>query len=387
MPETSTVELLKQFVAIPSVNPAHTDDPAIANEFRMANFLGEVLTGIGFEVEQDRVTPERGNVIGRFGPANPQRTILFEAHLDTVGVSDMVIPPFEPRIENGRLYGRGSCDMKGAMAAALTAMDAGLLQRIAARGIEILFVGAYGEEAGNQGAERLVAQGRKAHQAVVLEPTDLSIVYAHKGALWLEVTLTGEAGHGSDPDRGRNAIFAIAELVQWLRERNQVHQVEHQDPILGKPTLNIGRIDGGLAINIVAHRCRLEIDRRVVASEDNQTVVAEIQDYLNAQIEADRIRSADVRVLKSGRPFVTSADSALVQSLQAALTACNCAPELKTAAWFSDAGPLSVSCDEIVVFGPGSIHQAHTVDEYIELAELEKGRQVIRAYLEGLVPA
>jgi acetylornithine deacetylase/succinyl-diaminopimelate desuccinylase-like protein len=387
MPTTDPVAVLQELVAIPSVNPLHTDDAAIADEFRMADDLAARLAALGFEVEHDRLDERRGNVIGTYGDASAARSLLFEAHLDTVGVADMTIPPFTPTIRDGRLYGRGACDMKGAMAAALTALDVGLLERLRQAGYRVLFIGAYGEETGNLGAERLVERGLGADAAIILEPTELEIVYGHKGALWMDAHLVGEAGHGSDPERACSAITVAAAFVMWLQEQIGRDVAESAHAELGAPTLNVGRIDGGLAINIVAQHCRLQLDRRWVSGESAETIVASYQAWLDEACAAGRLVSGTIDVRKQGDPFVTARDSELVRGLQAALAAEGLPPACATAAWFSDAGAFSRTCDQIVVFGPGSIEQAHTADEYIELAELEKGRRVLRAYLEGLLVA
>ena len=384
MADVEVIELLKKLVALPSVNPEHTDDASIANEYRVADFFAGYLAERGFRIEWDRMTPERGSVLASYGPEQPLHTLLLEAHLDTVGVADMVIPPFEPRVENGRLYGRGSCDTKGPMAAAMTALCPRVLDSLAEAGVRVLYIGAFGEEKGNVGAERLVESGVGAHSAIILEPTDLSIVYAHKGALWFEVLVTGEAAHGSDPDRGMNAIFAMAKVLQWLQTRTAQAQEEWNNPALGGPTLNVGRIDGGIAMNIVAHRCRIEVDRRTVPGEDHEAILSEVRAMLSDLQVDGEIRSFEVNVLKAGTPFQTAQDSVLVRGVQEVLVEGGCEPRLATAAWYSDAGAFARTCNEIIVFGPGSIHQAHTVDEYIEIDQLMKGEELLTRYFEWL---
>ena len=385
--QSEVVQLLRQLIAIPSVNPGHTDDAAIANEIRLAEFLGTYLAGKGFELAWDRASEERGSVIATYGPANPSKTIVLEAHTDTVGVKGMAIPPFEPTVENGRVHGRGSCDTKGPMAAALCALSKERIERLAAAGVQIQFVGAFGEEKGNIGADRLVDQGLGADMALILEPTELSIVYAHKGALWVELTLSGELAHSSNPASGLNAINAMAELLAWLQEQIVADQAKHRDSTLGPPTLNAGRIEGGVAINIVPHQCTVEIDRRIVPGEEPEDFLRPLESRLEAMKHEGRIRAYTLKIIKAGMPFITQPDAPLVQQLQAALRATGHEPKLTTAAWFSDAGPFAQTCKEVVVFGPGSIAQAHTKDEFIEVEELMAGQRVIEHWLDTLAAA
>ncbi len=384
MADAEVVDLLKQLVSLPSVNPEHTDDATIANEQRVATFLADYLQARGFAIEWDCMAPERPSVMASYGPDNPVHTLLLEAHLDTVGVSDMIIPPFEPTIKDGRLYGRGACDTKGPMAAAMTALTPSALDSLAHAGVRILFIGALGEETGNVGAERLVEEGWGADSAIILEPTELSIVYAHKGALWYDIELTGKAAHGSDPDRGVSAISAMAKVVHWLEARMVEDRRPYVGGDVGVPTLNIGRVEGGIAPNIVAYRCRLDVDRRTVPGEDPEEILSATREMLSDMRARGEICEYEVRVRKLGTPFKTATESDLVSGFRQALSHTGCAPRLEAAAWYSDAGAFSRTCKEIIVFGPGSIKQAHTVDEFIEIDELIQGRDILKRYFKAL---
>ena len=386
-------DLLSELIAIPSVNPEHTDDARIAHEYRLAVFLSSWLSARGFTVEYDPVDDLRGNVIGRYGPAEPRYTVMLEAHLDTVGVEGMIIDPFNPQLREGRLYGRGACDMKGALAAALTALEPAVLEALAASGVQLIVAGAYGEETGNIGAARLADQGVGADEVIVLEPTGCTIVHAHKGVLWCALTLIGEGGHGSNPGKGCNAILAMTDLVPWLcSELTRPFTEEGVEPVMlageegeeAGPTLNIGRISGGNAINIVAPHCRLEIDRRLVPGESTRLILAALEERVKTLCRQGAARDYQIEVLKGGPAFSTRTDSALVQGMQAALKADQCEPRLTAASWHSDAGALSRTSGAVIVFGPGDIAQAHTRDEYIEVADLERGVRVLRTFLQGV---
>lgn len=377
------VECLKQLVALPSVNPEHTHDPDIANEFRVAECLAGILSGKGFDIKWDRATPERPNLIASYGPESATRTLLLEAHTDTVGVEGMSIPPFDPVVENGRLHGRGSCDTKGPMAAALCALSKERLDRLATADVRVLFVGAFGEEKGNIGAERLVEQGLGADAAIILEPTELAVVHAHKGALWVELTLSGELAHSSEPAKGLNAINAMSSLLGWLQERIERDRARHIDSPLGPPTLNVGRIEGGMAINIVPHHCRIEVDRRIVPGELPDDFLQPLEQQLEHMKLDGQIRAYTLKVIKAGMPFITDPDAPLVCKLTSAVEQTGRSPHVTTAAWYSDAGPFGMTCKEVVVFGPGSIEQAHTKDEFIDIDELIAGQQVLEHFLDA----
>lgn len=380
MVERSLAELLSELIRIPSVNPDDTDDARIAGEMRVAEFVAAFLEARGFSVDWQERESGRPNVIGSYGDERAKRTVLFEAHLDTVGVDGMTRPPFEPCVEGGRLYGRGACDDKGPMAAALHALTPRILDAAAARGTRMVFVGAMGEEKGNIGAEKLAGRGFRADHAVILEPTDLAIVHAHKGALWFELEVRGKAGHGSNPALGVNAITAMADVIRFLHEATEGAARVCADGALGKPTVSIGGIRGGGSVNIVPDRCVIQVDRRVVPEENRAEILERIRGRLDQMTSEGRITGHEIRVLKAGEPFRTSVSSRLVEVLGAACNECGVTPRTEGAAWYSDAGALSKVCREIVVFGPGSIRQAHTADEFIELDELERGSKILELF-------
>ncbi len=378
------VELLQRLVSISSVNPALTDDPSIGGEARMADYLAGHLDKLGFKVEWHEATGGRPNVVGRFGPDKPRRSFLLESHLDTQGIHQMTVPPFDGEVRGGRLYGRGACDTKGPMAAALVALEPATLERLAGADIQVVYVGAMGEEKGNIGAEELVEAGVGADEAIVLEPTDLNIVHAHKGALWFEVEVEGLAAHGSNPTLGVNAIRGMAKAIDLIVAATEKAAALRTHALLGQATVNIGVIRGGSSINIVPDRCVIQVDRRTLPGDHHDRIIREIGDGLEGLKSAGHFKAWHVRKIKEGHPFETTASSGLVRGMLAACNSIGVKSEALGAAWYSDAGPFSRTCKEIAVFGPGSIKQAHTVDEFIELEELEKGAAILSAYLKGL---
>ena len=384
MTEQGLVSLLEKLVSIPSVGVMESEDPAVTGEARMAEYLAGHLSALGFRIEWEDRASGRPNLIARHGPASPRRTVMFESHMDTVGVRGMK-NPFAARIEGGRLYARGSCDTKGPLAAALHAFTPELLGKLAAAGVGIMVVGAMGEETGNIGALRLVERGLGADHAIILEPTELGVVHAHKGACWFEVEVGGVAAHGSNPDRGKSAILGMAHVIEFLQRWIAEDQHAIRNALLGSPTLNIGEIRGGAAVNIVPDRCVISVDRRTLPEEKHEDVLARVEAGLGSLKKQGLIHSFKIRIIKASDAFETRCECELVKRLAASCDRAGVGARLEGAAWHSDAGAFAKTCGEVVVFGPGSIKQAHTVDEFIDLDSLRAGCDVIRFFLSGLL--
>lgn len=374
------VELLRRLVSIPSVNPLEGDDPAVCGEAAMGECLAEELRARGFRVAVLEPALGRPNVVGAWGPEPGDRTLLLEAHLDTVSVRGMSVPPFGGEVRDGRLYGRGACDMKGPMAACLWALRPELLDRLADQGWRVLMVGAMGEEQGCEGARHLADSGAiRADETIVLEPTEASIVHAHKGCLWVRAEGYGRGGHGSNPDAGVNAIEGMAQWMARVQLRTNAEAASSE--LLGRGTLNIGRVDGGSGINVIPDRCTVHVDRRTVPGELRDDILAMMQEELESLVRSGALTGGDVSVYKSADPYQSPAKGRLVQRLAEACRSQGVEPHTGGTAWYSDAGPLSRISTETAVFGPGSIRQAHTKDEYIELEALRQGAQILQSFL------
>lgn len=376
MNSSSASELLRQIVAIPSVNPALSDDEAIRGEGRIVEWLEPWFAAKGFRTERVGATPGRPNLLARFGASAPKKTILFESHLDTVGVNGFQGDPFALREEGGRLYGRGACDTKGPLAAFMAALDAEVLGALAESSVQLVWLGAIGEETGNLGAEEAVAAGVRADECIVLEPTELRIVHAHKGVCWFTVATRGRAVHASDPARGDNAILKMPAVWRLLEEATADAAKAFSGATLGPPTISVGTIRGGAATNIVPDRCEIQVDRRLMPGE----TAARVLDDLRSRLAAIP-GGVDIALMKEGLPFHTEVGAGLVRRFGAALEAAGQLPAWEGAAWCSDAGELSTVSTETLVWGPGSIAQAHTVDEFIERSSLEAGRETLRQFL------
>ncbi len=368
----SVVELLQDLVAIPSVNPSGTPGTDKTGEQAMGEYVADFLRRLGAEVALEEIEPGRPNLIASFTPEKPLAHLAFAPHLDTVSVVGMTIPPFDPIVRDGKLFGRGATDTKGPMAAALWALHEWAKSPARARSrIRWTFLGLMSEEAGNDGAIAMAKKGFSSDLTLVLEPTQLGVVTAHKGALWLEVETAGVACHGSTPDRGRNAIYAMRRALEIIESKviPDLSKLAHAK--LGVPTINVGTISGGSKINIVPDRCLIEIDLRVVPGIDAEKFRSHLESDLRA-VTPD----VTVRQQRYSPPLDTSEALPWVQRLG------NAALGFTTAPWFSDASILGGPKCPAVCIGPGSIAQAHTKDEFILIRDLEYGADFFRRWIQ-----
>src|ERR1700738_1062716 len=315
----SVVDLCQALIEIPSENPSGS--AASHGEEAIARFVGEYLKSLGARVEYEEIGPGRPNVYGLWPvPTEADRRILFAPHLDTVTVEGMTVDPFLGKRLDGRLYGRGSSDTKGSMAAMLWALKSVDLSRL---NVAVGFAGLADEEFEQLGAKACAVR-KMAQFAIVGEPTSLDVVYTHKGTAWIEIETQGKSVHASLPETGINAIDRMTGTLKILHERFlQICPVE-PDPVLGKPTLSTGRIRGGAKINVVPDRCYAEVDIRILPGQESMaTAVAEF--FERHQVPAF------VTSIKTSAPMYTSPDNPFITNLIAL------GSKLTGANWFCDA--------------------------------------------------
>lgn len=376
---TKTGNLLCELISLPSINPAFL--PAgnpYAGEERVADFLATNARRASLEVEVQRVLPQRGNLIVRLLPNGKVRQrLLLAPHLDTVGGTEVPGSLFTPVAKGDRVFGRGACDTKGSVAAMFGALCELAERKQRPSHTEIIFAGLIDEESGQAGSRALVANGFKADLAIVGEPTRLKIVTAHKGALWLRLETRGKAAHGARPELGRNAVHAMARIVDLLETRYAAQLRRQRHPLLGHATINVGSIQGGKQPNIVPDACAILIDRRTLPSENNSQVIADLKNLLREQD-----LSAQFHFIQTGPCGSMEADlrePLIQQFFQSARQKAPCGVD-----YFSDAGVLAGGGIPSVLFGPGDIAQAHTPDEWISLAQLERGKEMLLRFLSRL---
>jgi acetylornithine deacetylase len=374
---------LQDYVAIPSVNPMGRDDlPAdTTGERRYAEHLREQLRALGLDAELAG-EGERQSVIAEARSPGASDTLLVASHLDTVPVDGMEIPPFEPRVECDRLFGRGSCDTKAGMASLMAA-----LERVLSRGRlrrNVIVVGEADEEFGSIGVADVLdgLGGRKPDWVLATEPTDLRVVTHHKGIALTRLVAHGRAGHSSDPDAGKSAIVALARAVLALEELRKGLGA-HKDPKLGPATLSIGMMAGGHAPNIVPDAAWLLADRRLLPGEDEPRIRREIETAL-ADHHVEDVLIDRCEIAKP--PLATPVDHAAVRACQAALAATGLPTKAASVAFGTDAGVFAEAGLPGVVLGPGSIAQAHTAREFVEIAQVQAMTEVFVRLLESEPP-
>jgi acetylornithine deacetylase/succinyl-diaminopimelate desuccinylase-like protein len=359
----SVVELCQALVRIPSENPSGS--PGSRGEEAVARFVGEFLGEAGARVEYDEIQPGRPNVYGVW-PAPPGATqrILFAPHLDTVTVEGMNVDPFQADCSDGKLYGRGSCDTKGSIAAMLWALKSVDLSKLS---VAVSFAGLMDEEFEQRGA-KACADRKMADFVIAGEPTNLNVVHIHKGTAWVKIETSGKAAHASVPENGVNAIDRMTEALAILRERFLEICPVQPHPILGRPTLSTGRISGGSKINVIPDHCYAELDIRILPGQES--IVTGIADLLKSQRSP-----ASVTPIKVSPPLFTQPDHPFIRKLL------ELGSSLTGASWFCDAAIFAHEGIPAIAIGPGSIAQAHTADEFIEIAELERGAAFFANYL------
>jgi len=367
----SVAELAQALVRIPSVNPDGDPGTDRTGEQACAEFLANFLRAEGAEVALHEVHAGRPNVVARFPSAGVKPRLLFAPHTDTVSVAGMTIDPFGGDIRDGKIYARGASDTKGPMAAMLWAL-AECREILPHLSHEIWFAGLMGEEAGQDGAKALAAR-EKFDFVVVGEPTGLEIVFKHKVDVTARIVATGRAAHSSCPERGENAITKLAAGLLSLEKELAAYFKKISDPVLGHPTFSIGTIRGGTKFNIVPDHAEAVIDLRLLPSQWNDGEAPEV-------FEAMRVACPGLQVEKimGSEALDTDPSHPLIGKLVEA------GGQPAGAAWFCDAAIFSASGTPAVAIGPGSIAQAHTEDEFIEVAALERGVEFFKKFLHSL---
>jgi acetylornithine deacetylase len=375
IPRGDVVALTRALVRVDSRNPALCPDAP--GEGPCARLLADVLLDWGFDVEL--VGPaDRPNVVARIGRREPgARSLILNGHLDVVGTEGMTHAPFDAEERDGRIWGRGSADMKGGVAAmcvaALRAHEAGAL-----RG-EAIVTAVADEEFRSAGTSAVVASGVRADAAIVTEPTRLAIMPAHKGFAWVDVAVHGRATHGSRYEIGVDAIrhagLLLAEL-DALDADELPRRPGH--PLLGRASLHAATITGGTGLSTYPERCAFTVERRMLPGESAAGVVAEIEDACR-RVRARRAHfDAEVSLSFAQPPSDVAADAPIVRALADALAAAGePAPVAGMSAW-TDAALLNAAGVPAICFGPGDIALAHSAEEWVPVDELHRAAEVLR---------
>src|SRR5690242_4180528 len=372
------VGLTRELVRVDSRNP--TLVPGAPGEARVARVLADVLLAWGFRVDVRDAAPGRPNVVARIGSANAGgRSLMLNGHIDVVGVEGMTHAPWDATVRDGRLYGRGSSDMKAGVAAMCAAAARAARASGGALEGEIIVTAVVDEEYSSLGTRALVADGVRADAAIVTEPTILTIMPAHKGFLWVDVVVQGRAAHGSKWDVGVDAIRHAGLLLAALDALDAELLPSREHSLLGRPSLHASTIDGGIGLSTYPDRCHFTIERRTIPGESSGAVMAEIEEAF-ARVRARRPDlDASVSLIFEQPPSDVPVDAPIVRALDGALRACGEEVKVTGMSAWTDAAILNEAGIPAVSFGPGDIGLAHAAEEYVLIDEIERATLVLAA--------
>lgn len=355
-------DVLVRLVQTDSRNPDMVDDGP--GEAQIGTDIARVLEGLGLEVTIYDLGSGRVNVVGVLPGQGAGRSLILNGHMDTVGVDEMK-DPFSGMIDQGRLYGRGSQDMKGSLAAMLGAIKALVDGEIALQG-DLIFTAVADEENQSLGTIELVKK-IGADGAIVTEPTDLKVVSAHRGWIWYEVEVEGRAAHGSRFQEGRDAILLMGRFLVELEKYSQELIKRPDHPLTGPPSVHTALIEGGSDMCTYPPRCKVSIERRTVEGETESSVRKELQLILDRLQEQDPDFKAHLSLIAHRSTLETSPDSRIMEALTAAYSrVMGEQPEISGAAYWTDAALLAEKGMEAVLIGPVG-EGLHSAEEWVDL--------------------
>lgn len=379
--KTKVSSLLADMVSIPSVNPGEESSQSIHLEKKMADYVKQFFecATYPYEIICEEVLPGRPNVIVKTGKNSQKKTLLLESHLDTVDVKDMTIAPFTPVIKNGRMYGRGACDAKAQLAAMITGLDMAVQKTNGHLPINVVFAATCDEEHLHRGVDELIRQRFSADGAVVGEPTEMKLVAATKGSIRFQVCTSGRSAHSSKPHDGVNAIYIMAEIIHVISNVVTGRVEGRKHPLCGLASVAVTIVDGGSQVNIIPDHCTIDVDRRLLPGETWEDAYQEIKELILEHIEPkwhDFIEFKHPYLIDPS--LETDVNSELVQVFRQVLSAKGTDDQVFGVPFGTDASKIAKLNIPTIVFGPGSINQAHTKDEYIEVNEVLQAAEIYR---------
>ncbi|HXI97545.1 MAG TPA: ArgE/DapE family deacylase [Gemmatimonadaceae bacterium] len=384
IPRGDAVALARALIRIDSRNP--TLAPDSPGEGDCARTLASVLDDWGFSVELMEGVPGRPNVVARIGPRDAP-ALMLNGHLDVVGVEGMTHNPFSAQIRGDRIYGRGSADMKGGVAAMCAAAVKGS-QADSSR--QILVTAVVDEEYESLGMRALLADGIRADAAIITEPTRLAICPAHRGFVWMDIVVTGRAAHGSRYDIGVDAITHAGLLLAQLEKLERTRESGPRHQLLGRGSLHASKIQGGVGMSTYPELCNLAIERRTLPGESAEKALGEIRDAC-AKVRSEHPQFAARVTLNTAQlPSDVPVDSPIVKRLRGALEREGVPVKIEGLSAWTDAAPLNEAGIPTICFGPGDIALAHAAEEFVPIEEIDVATRVltrvVREWCEDSVP-
>ncbi len=365
------VALARALIQIDSRNP--TLSPDSPGEGDCTRTLASILDDWGFAVQLIDSVPGRPNVVARIGPSDAPAFML-NGHLDVVGVEGMVHEPFSAEVRGNRIYGRGSADMKGGVAAICAAAVKGAS---ANSGRQILVTAVVDEEYESLGMRALLAAGIRSDAAIITEPTRLAICPAHRGFVWIDVAFRGRAAHGSRYDIGVDAITHAGLLLAELEKLEQTRETGTRHPLLGRGSLHASKIQGGVGMSTYPETCNLSIERRTLPGESVAKALTEIEDACDAVHSRHPAFDARVTLSTAQLPSDVSPDSPLVKRLRGAMEREKLPVRIEGLSAWTDAALLNEAGIPTICFGPGDIALAHAAEEFVPIEEIEIATRVL----------
>jgi len=383
----SLPELLAAMIRIESVNSNICGRPA--NEKAIALWLEQTARAMGLQTQRLQISNNWWNLLVTTEISPNRAWLLFESHMDTVTLDGMTIPPLEPILSEGRMYGRGSCDTKASGAAMLWSLVEAVRTGSLANNTALLFT--VDEEVGKAGIRAFVGGQMQTlpwrpAAAIVGEPTLLAPVIAHNGAVRWRISTTGIPAHSSNPANGRSAISAMVEIIRCL-EREYIPSLNTTHPLTGRAQCSINQIRGGTQANMIPAECSIILDRRLVPGERADSVLPTVESFLRRLVAEQKILSFSQEEVFYDEPMEPSLAGLVLEWIRPELVAHGVDATPKGMPFGTDASNLTNAGVPCVVLGPGDIRQAHTKDEWIALDQLEKAAEVYSALLRSPLPA
>lgn len=372
----SVLSVLKELISIESVNPQFGG----SGEASVACYIENFFSTYKPTIEKQEVFPGRENLICYFPGKNLTKTLLFEAHMDTVSIPQGARSTTSPTIEGNRLYGRGACDTKGSLAAMICAIKS-VMDEFGQPPVSIYFIGSVDEEYRAKGVYDLIKRPIKADGAIIGEPTSLDIVVAHNGVYRFHLITKGQSVQSSKPFNGINAIYKMMDVIHVIRNQLQSSYKGKGHPLTGEPTVSVGIIQGGKEVNTVPDVCRIEVDRRVVPGEERANVEKEFSDIIGTLRNQDWQFDAVIQNPFFDPPLNTDVDIPLVKAMRNVCKTLIGKDTVIGVPYGSDASKISTIGIPSIVFGPGDIANAHSANEFVDIAELKKAEQIYRSLI------
>jgi len=365
-------DTLVDLVRINSINPDIASTGP--GEAEIAAYVSDALDKLKLEVATHEPEPGRTSVVGTLKGSGGGRSLMLNAHVDTVGVDDM-LDPFSATVRDGKLYGRGAYDMKGSLAACMTAVKV-LVDSGASLAGDVLVAAVADEEYASLGTAEVIKHYH-VDGAIVTEPTELDICIAHKGFIHLEVETIGRAAHGSRFDEGIDANMRMGYFLAELDKLEQDLRTRKEYPLVGPPSLHAAVIKGGTGLSTYAASCKLQIERRTIPGETEKQAVGEIQVIIDRLAAADPTFKAALKTLFVRNAFEVDPKLAVVQVLQQATTeVLGKQPRLVGQPYWMDSALLAAAGVETVAMGPVGAG-AHSKEEWVDLVSVAKMAQVL----------